>query len=365
MAIIIDSYAEATIRRQARSQQWMRVFTALAAAALLAAAAGSAGAQPKTFPKTPNKVDHRGKTVLVDRVVAVINSDIVLQSELMTRSAPMVADLNSVTDPRERARRREKIIGQVLDDMINEALIVQAAKEAQLEVKDKEVEDALDEIKRQNKLDDKGLQQALAMQGYTIASYKKDVRKQILRMRAINMLVRPRVTVTDDDVRARYDEMGRRSSTVSKVHLHHVLIALPGKPTEAELDKAKARAAEVIEKARAGEDFAKLAKEYSDDTSTRDDGGDLGEIERGTIATEWEQVVFAMDKGEVRGPISGPRGLHVFYVSDVVKSDRKPFDEVKEKIRNDLYKQEMDKQTRQWMDELRKKAHIVKHRDAV
>ncbi len=358
----MNRYNQATIRRQPRSQQRMRVLTALAAAALVAAAAGSAGAQPS--PKMPKKADHRGKTVMVDRVVAVINNDIVLQSELMARSAPMVADLNSITDPRERARRRDKIIDQALDDMINEDLVVQAANEAQLEVKDKEVEDALDEIKRQNKLDDKGLEQALAMQGYTIASYKKDVKKQILRMRAINMLVRPRVTVTDDDVRARYDEMGRRSATVSKVHLHHVLIALPEKPTEAELDKAKARAAEVIEKARAGEDFAKLAKEYSDDASTRDDGGDLGEIERGTIATEWEQVVFAMDKGEVRGPISGPRGLHVFYVSDVVKSDRKPFDEVKEQIRNDLYRQEMDKQTRSWMDELRKKAHIVKHRDA-
>lgn len=359
----MNRYNQATVRRQARSQQRMRILTAVAAAALVAAAAGSAGAQPS--PKLPKKVDHRGKTVLVDRVVAVINDDIVLQSELMARSAPMVADLNNVTDPRERARRRDKIIDQVLDDMINEDLVVQAAKEAQLEVKPKEVDDALDEIKRQNKLDDKGLEQALAMQGYTIASYKKDVKRQILRMRAINMLVRPKVTVTDDDVRARYDEMGRRSATVSKVHLHHVLIALPEKPTEAELEKAKARAAEVIEKARAGEDFAKLAKEYSDDASTRDDGGDLGEIERGTIATEWEQVVFAMDKGEVRGPISGPRGLHVFYVSDVVKSDRKPFAEVKEKIRNDLYRQEMDKQTRQWMDELRKKAHIVKHRDAV
>ncbi len=357
-------YAEATIRRPARSQRGMRLLSTLAAAALVAATAGSAAAQPRLRPTPPKKVNHR-KSLLVNRVVAVINNDIVLQSELLARSAPMVADLNSVTDARERARRREKIIDQVLDDMINEDLVVQAAGEAQLEVKPKEVDDALDEIKRQNKLDDKGLEQALAMQGYTIASYKKDVKRQILRMRAVNMLVRPRVTVTDDDVRARYDEMGRRSATVSKVHLHHVLIALPEKPTEAQLDKAKARAAEVIEKARAGEDFTKLAKEYSDDVSTRDDGGDLGEIERGTIATEWEQVVFAMDKGEVRGPISGPRGLHVFYVSDVVKSDRKPFDEVKEKIRNDLYRQEMDKQTRQWMDELRKKAHIVKHRDAV
>jgi parvulin-like peptidyl-prolyl isomerase len=174
------------------------------------------------------------------------------------------------------------------------------------------------------------------------------------------MLVRPRVTVTDEDIRARYDEMSRRSSAVSKVHLYHVLVGLPEKASEAELKAAKEKAADVIGRARGGEDFQALAKQYSDDASTKDVGGDLGMIEPGTIATEWEEVVFGMEKGEVRGPVSGPRGLHVFYVSELVKDDVKPFDEVKETLRNELYRREMDKQTRLWMDELRKKAYIQK-----
>ena len=244
--------------------------------------------------------------------------------------------------------------------MVNEELIVQAAVEAKLEVKQKEVDDALDDIRKQNNLDEATFRQALTAQGYTMTAYRRDVRRQMMRMRAISMLVRPRVAVTDDDVRARYDSMTRRSAQVKQGHLRHILLALPSKPSEAQLAAAKAKAAMVIEKARAGEDFKGLAAQFSDDRATKDDGGDLGLIERGTIATEWEAVVFSMEKGEVRGPVSGPQGLHVFYVTELAKSDLKPFDELKEEIRNELYRKEMDKQTTVWLNDLRRKAHIVK-----
>ncbi len=323
---------------------------------LLAATAGGAAAQPKPVVNDQRK----GKGVLVDRVAAVVNSSVILQSELLTRATPLVADLHQIQDDRERLRRAKKLTDQMLDDMIDEELVVQAAIEAKLEIKQKEIDDAVADIRKQNNLDEATFKQALSAQGYTMTTYRRDVQRQMMRMRAIQMLVRPRVTVSDDDVRARYDSMTRRSSQISKVHLHHILIALPGKPSEAQLAAAKAKAAMIIEKARAGEDFKGLAAQFSDDKATKDDGGDLGLIERGTIATEWEAVVFSMEKGEVRGPISGPQGLHVFYVSELAKSDLKAFDELKEEIRNELYRKEMDKQTTLWLNDLRRKAHIVK-----
>jgi parvulin-like peptidyl-prolyl isomerase len=295
---------------------------------------------------------------IVDRVVAVVNDAVVLNSELMICVAPMSGELENIKDVKERRRRQEKLKSQILDEMVNEELIVQAADESKLEVSAKEVQNALDEIKRQNKLDDNQLAEALRLQGYSLASYRKDVRRQILRMRAVNMLVRPRVTVTDDDVRAKYDANNRRSASVSKVRLRHVLVALPTKPSERQLSEAKEKAAKVIQRARNGEDFSELAKALSNDESSAPSGGDLGWIERGSIPTEWEVIVFAMAKGETRGPIDGPRGLHVFHVSDLEKNAAKAFEEVKDKIRNDLVRREMDRQTSQWLDELRKKAHI-------
>jgi parvulin-like peptidyl-prolyl isomerase len=65
-----------------------------------------------------------------------------------------------------------------------------------------------------------------------------------------------------------------------------------------------------------------------------------------------------MEKGEIRGPVSGPQGLHVFFVQEVKRTDMKSFDDLKEQLRAELTRREMDKQTTQWIDELRKKAYI-------
>lgn len=298
------------------------------------------------------------KRLILDRVVAVVDDAVVLESEVYFRMLPLLANMKNIPDERERARRQSKLMGQIVEEMISEELIVQAAKDANLKVESNEVDAAVQEIKKQNNIDDAGWKQALALQGFTVQSYKKNMERQILRIRSINTLVRPRVTITDEDVRARYDEMTRRSAAVSRVHLKHVLIGLPPKSTENQVARAKALAAEVIQKSKDGVAFGELAKQYSNDAATKMGGGDLGWIERGSLPTEWEVIVFAMDKGEVRGPISGPSGLHVFYIEDLEKSEIKPFEELKEQVRNELYRKEMDKQTGLWLEELRKKAFI-------
>ncbi|MBT8492207.1 MAG: peptidylprolyl isomerase [Deltaproteobacteria bacterium] len=326
----------------------VRVIRALLFAALLASA-GTAQAQPAAAD---------GRRLSVDRVVAVINDAIILESELNRRVAPLAFDLRRIKDERERERRSGKLKSQQLDEMINEELIVQAAEAAKIKVNPKQVQAAFDEIKNQNQFDDARLAGELRKQGYTIAGYRRDVRRQLLRLTAVNQLVRPRVSISDEDVKARYDEANRRSSAVSKVRLAHILLQLPERPTEAQLAKAKSKAAKIIEMANAGTPFAELAKKFSQDVGTRNAGGDLGWIERNSLDTEWEVIVFAMDKGEVRGPINGPQGLHVFHVADIEKSAQKPFEEVKGKIRNQLFRSEMDRQSRMWLEELRKKAHI-------
>ena len=313
---------------------------------------------PAAKPAAPKKAAKPGKRLVVDRVVAVVNDSVIMHSELMRRVAPLSAELDQVSDPKERVRRQTKMKAQILEEMVNEELIVQAADESKIDVNAKEVQSALEEIKKQNNLDDNQLAEALRLQGYTTASYRQDVRRQILRMRATNMLVRPRVTVTDDDVRARYDATSRRSAGVKRVKLRHILIPLGEKPSEAQVAEAKRIAGEVIEKARAGTDFARLAAEVSADEQTKYNGGELGWIERGSIDTEWEVIVFAMNKGEVRGPITGPSGLHVFQVTEVERNQQKPFAQMKEQLRNEIFRKEMERQTGLWLDELREKAHI-------
>jgi peptidyl-prolyl cis-trans isomerase SurA len=299
-----------------------------------------------------------GKKVHLERVVAIVNDSIILQSELEARLQPVMQEAQQIPDENERKRRIAKLTGQVLDEMVNEELIVQAAEQSKIEVDSSEVQAALDEIKQQNNLDDAGLQQALVQQGYSMQNYKADLRRQLLRFRAVNTIVSPKVNITEEDIRARYDQMQRRSEQVSAVRISDILIKLPDHPTEQQITDAKAKASSALDRVKGGEDFAAVAKDVSDDDSTKASGGELGWFERGSVNPDWEGIVFAMDKDEVRGPVNGPQGLYVLKVTDVKKSDLKPYAEMKEQLSRELRRRELDKQTQTWVDELRKKAYI-------
>lgn len=320
------------------------------------AAKGDKGKEEKG--KIGKPTGHSASAVVVERVAAVVNDAIILESELHARMIPLLAEAEQIADAKERERRMAKIQSQALDDMVNEELIVQAAEAAKIEVDSSEVQAALDEIKTNNKLDDAALQKVLAAQDFTMANYKADLRRQLLRMRAVNQLVAPKVTVTDEDVRARYDQMQRRSDSVASVRLSHILVKLPPNPTEQQVAAAKDRAASAITRVKGGEDFAKVAAEMSDDAGTKATGGELGWFQRGSINAEWEPVVFSMEKGDVRGPVVGPGGLEVFQVTETKKSEMKPFAELKDQIMRELKRREMDKQTQNWLEDLRKKAYI-------
>jgi peptidyl-prolyl cis-trans isomerase SurA len=305
----------------------------------------------KPTPKGP-------KPIIVERVVAIVNDSVILETELYQRAAPQLGDLEQVRDAREKQKQFKALLRQTLDDMIDDELILQAAAESELSVTDEEIDKAIGEVKKGNKLTDAQLAEALQAQGYSMTAYRKDVKKQILRLRAVNVLVRPRVTVSDEDVKEAYEKQQRKAGAVTEVRVAHILLSLPANASAEEKAAAKKRATELVERARGGEDFAKLALGSSEDASTKDQGGDLGWFKRGELPTEWETQLFVADKGDVRGPIEGPRGLHVFKVVDTKKDSVKAFDEVKDKLRNDMYADEMEKQTKVWLEELRRKAHV-------
>jgi len=301
----------------------------------------------------------RGAKLKVDYVVAVVNDAIVLNSELEARRVPVMAEAQQIADPKERERRIAKLTSQVLDEMVNDELEVQAAEAAKIDVESSEVQAALDDIKQQNNLDDTGLASALSAQGFTLANYKQEVRRQMLRLRAENQLIAPKVQVSEEDVRARYDQMARRTEQVQAVKLSHMLFKLPDHPTEQQIAEAKEKAAKAIARVRGGEEFAKVAQSDSEDDATKSTGGELGWFQHGSMANpEWEPIVFAMDKGDVRGPVTGPQGFHVFQVTEIKRSDLKPFNEMKEQLSRELRRREQEKLIQNWRDDLRKKAYI-------
>lgn len=294
---------------------------------------------------------------VVDRVVAVVNDEVVLDSELDQWTAAQLrapVDLDTL----EGARTFEAMKKKQIDRLIESRLISQQATALNLKVTDDEVERAVEEVKRQNKLDDAQFTAALKDQGFSMEAYRKNLRKQVLELKVVNTAVRSRVSVSDEEVRTAYNQSDRQNAGERLAHLREIVFVLPKNASADEVEKKRRLATKVLSDVQgAGRDFGELAKVHSEGES-RSEGGDLGWVQAGSLVDELHEVVVAMDPGDVRGPIRTAQGFVLLQLIAWKAGNLRPFDEVKEQLRRQLYDQQVDKAMASWLKELRRKAHV-------
>jgi peptidyl-prolyl cis-trans isomerase SurA len=315
-----------------------RTVTLLLAAGATMAAARGAGAR------------------MVEKIAAVVGENVVLASEVEEKAGPLLADVSKVPDPDKRAARASSLRREVLERLIDDELILQQAADLKLTVTSEQIDSSIDEIKKQNSIDDDQLREALKAQGMTMASYRADLKRQLLRFRVLNIAVGSRVNVSDEEVKAYYERHMKGSANV-QVRASHIFIAIPDGADLTAVAEKKAQAEKIVERAKK-EDFAKLAREVSDDAATRAEGGDLGFFGKDMLPKPIEELVFAMKPGEVRGPVRADRGFHVIKLVDRKTKDPKPLDDVKDDIRMQLRQKDMERQTKIYLTELRKKTLV-------
>jgi parvulin-like peptidyl-prolyl isomerase len=199
----------------------------------------------------------------------------------------------------------------------------------------------------------------LAQEGKTVEAYKRQIlRPQLLRLKVLNVQVRSRVSVREDEIKALYQQNLRSLGVETRVRARHIFLRMLPADSAERRARAKALAQELLQKIEAGEAFAELARRYSEDALTREDGGDLGFFGRGTLPPNVEDEVFAMQAGEVRGPIRSGRGLHLIELVERRDSGARPYEQVQDQLRNQLYNQKMERATKAWIGEVRKRSYI-------
>jgi peptidyl-prolyl cis-trans isomerase SurA len=294
---------------------------------------------------------------VIERVVAVINNEIVLETELDQLALPLLRG-NIDPESNEGKKALDEAKHKALDALVDDRLVMQQAGELKLSVSADEVERAIEEVKRQNKLDDATFVEALKQQGFSMESYRKNLRRQILNLKVVNTAVRSRVSVSDDEVKTYYQQNARQLGGDKQAHIRQILIAVPADANPDEVERKQRVAAKVVELARGGTKFEELAKKYSDDDTTKAEGGDAGWIGKGVLVDQLEEAIAGMDPGDVRGPIRVGPGWMVLQLVERKQGDIRPLDEVKEQLRKTLYEQQVEKATQSWLRELRKKAHV-------
>ena len=219
-----------------------------------------------------------------------------------------------------------------------------------------EIDRAIAQIKRDYGLDDAQLKDELRRQGLTMAAYRLNTKREILKYRVLNIAVGSKINVGDSEVQSYYDRHMKSANV--QVRASHIFIAIPEDADNATVVERRKQAKALLARAQKGEDFAKLAREYSEDAGTRGEGGDLGFIGRDILPKPLEELLFSMRVGEVRGPVRADRGFHVIKLVDKRTKEAKPFADVQDEIRIRLRQREMERQTKIYLGELRKKVLV-------
>ncbi|MBN9404740.1 MAG: peptidylprolyl isomerase [Burkholderiales bacterium] len=267
-----------------------------AAAAVPAAAASAPAAAPSP----------------ADYIVAVVNTEPITNNEVRARVARALREMGErgMVPPPAATLRKE-----MLERLISERAQLQYARELGLTVDDATLEQAELSIARQNQLATvPELYRRIEQEGISVKDFRADVRNQVLLSRLREREIEPRIRVTDADVDAYIREQTGAQTAVPEVNLAMILVEVPENASADEVARLQKRADEAAEKARAGEDFAKLAAEYSDANNRGRDGGVLGLHPLDKYPELFVKSTQGVRVGGIVGPVRSPAGFHILKV---------------------------------------------------
>jgi len=261
-------------------------------------------------------------------------------------------------DPSRRAELREQVIKRVVDGLIGEKLMDAQVRELNIDVTDAEVDLGVDDVKRQNNVEGAQFEQMLAQEGYTLVAFRSFMKKHLTKLKLVNLKVRSKVKVTDEDLKAEYAKVSRDELQDPEVRARHLLLQVPPKSSADQVEQARLKAVALMTEAKKpGVDFAELAKTKSEGPSAAD-GGDLGFFKRGVMVAEFDKVAFGLPLGGISEPVRTKFGWHVIKVEERRTGAPKPYDELKDQLRERLTRAQLEKYTDQYVQELRAGASV-------
>jgi len=285
-----------------------------------------------------------------DRVAAVVNDDVITLSEVYDLGTDYIED--SVTKGGEAMRHPAE--HAVLERLIERRLVEQQIATLKLEVTDQDLDKAIDDLARRNGLDREGVKAELERQGMAWDVYRGELREQLRDMKFQQAVLRPRVTITDDELRDAFLRTGGSLGT-EQATVQGVVIAVAKEGGEASVAAALARAKEAQVKIEGGTPFAEVATAY-DDGPTRDAGGEMGLFDRGQLVPALDTPVFAAEIGK-SFLVQTPTAIFVLRVTGKTKSEA-GLDAVREKLTEQIFETRMEQEKERWYQQARRAAVV-------
>jgi peptidyl-prolyl cis-trans isomerase SurA len=253
------------------------------------------------------QADAPNAIVPVDRILAVVNNEVITGGEVAARVKLVTQQLGLQGTPLPPADVLQK---QVLERMIMDRLQVQLAKETALRVDDLQLDRTVARVAENNKMSLAEFRRALERDGVQFEKFREEIRNEIMLSRLREREVDGKITVSDNEISFFLSQQGASQISSGEFNLSHILLRLPDQASPEQVERQRARAAEVLSQLRAGADFAKLAVSFSDAPDALQ-GGAMGWKPRDRLPELYAQALDGMKAGEVSGALRSPAGFHV------------------------------------------------------
>jgi peptidyl-prolyl cis-trans isomerase SurA len=307
---------------------------------------------------------------VLDRVVAVVNDDVILLSELEDTGKAYFQKIRESTPEQSRVTALQEARNEVIESLIEKSLINQKAKTNKVSVTDDEFKKAYEQMRLRSGLSEEQFVDKLKQSGITKETYEKNLRYQVLQNKLINYDIRSKIIITDDMVKQYYDSHATEKSVTKGGYGLLQMGFTWGQSPESNksapnlyADKmdAKQRAERIHKLAKDGQDFRELAKKHSNLPSAKE-GGDIGVFQEDDMAPDMREAVIHLKPGEISNVIETQAGFQFFkLVANKDGADtQSTFEAAKDGIREILYEQQLKKEFDTWVKNLREQAYIKK-----
>jgi len=249
----------------------------------------------------------------------------------------------------------------ILEVLIMNKIITKEVEAQGIKAKDEDIDNYIERIKTQGNLSDEQFKAALAAQGMTFEGYRQQVAGEIERALLVNKEIASRVNVTPQDIERYYKENSEDYEQAEQVHVRHIFLPLASNKSYEDDKEVMAKAEDIRNRAMAGEDFGKLADEFSQGPGAGQ-GGDLGYFKKGQMAKEIDEVAFSLKAGEISQPFRAGSGIHLLKVEERLEAgkmalSKEATEEIKRKLYNEALKQRYDR----WFQEDLRFRHTIEN----
>ncbi|MBW2646421.1 MAG: peptidylprolyl isomerase [Deltaproteobacteria bacterium] len=295
---------------------------------------------------------------LLDRIVAMVNNDIIILSDLDEMYLPYANRIRA--DGYAPEKEKEFLFEarkEILNRLIEQKLADQEISAKKIRVSDDEVDNAVERVKNENFCTEEELVKILAGDGYTLKDYRALLREQILRSKLVNREVKSKIVVTEHEIRECYNEHQESYKGKIRYHIASLFLMVSPSDDEGQVEAVIRRGENIIKRIRGGLRFEDAAKEFSEAESAAN-GGDLGFFTLDELTPALKDVVQGLQPGEISPVLRTPAGIQIIKLVKKEDMPGKSFEEAKAEIHRRLFQSVVDKKYEEWVQGLRERAYI-------